>query len=333
MKRTYSQLNDDERRKLEQWRVAKISVDVIAEKLSRHRSTIFRELKRNHFQDHIMPHVTGYFFMVAKMKSATRRAKDRKLIRHFGLQELIIERVKAGWTPEQIAGRMRLEKAPVRVCQETIYRFVYSDEGRKHALWWYLPEHRRKRRKRGARKRTAPKFKRENSILFRPEIVAHRGEFGHWEGDLMLFKQKFGQTNVTSMVERLSRFTLILKNRDRRTRPIMDSLIHVLGALPVKARRSVTFDRGSEFIDWPHLQANVGIQTWFCDPQSPWQKGTVENTNRRARRWLPREIDPTTISESQLKSIYDGLNSTPRKCLGWKTPAEVFKEKVLDKAT
>ena len=94
MTRTYSQLSDDERRKLEQWRVAKISIDVIAEKLGRHRSTIFRELKRNRFQDIIMPHITGYFFMVAKMKSATRRAKDCKLIRHTGLQNLIIERIK-----------------------------------------------------------------------------------------------------------------------------------------------------------------------------------------------------------------------------------------------
>jgi transposase, IS30 family len=113
----------------------------------------------------------------------------------------------------------------------------------------------------------------------------------------------------------------------------MDTLIRVFGALPIIARRSVTFDRGSEFIDWPHLQAHVGMQTWFCDPQSPWLKGTVENTNRRARRWLPRELDPATITDSHLKAICDGLNSTPRKCLGWKTPAEVFREKVLDKTT
>ncbi len=131
MTRTYSQLSDDERRKLEQCRVAKIGIDVIAEKLGRQRLTIFRELKRNRFQDIIMPHITSYFFMVAKMKSATRRAEDCKLVRHTDRQGLIIERIKAGWTPEQIAGRIRLENAPVRVCQETIFRFVYSEEGRK----------------------------------------------------------------------------------------------------------------------------------------------------------------------------------------------------------
>ena len=88
----------------------------------------------------------------------------------------------------------------------------------------------------------------------------------------------------------------------------------------------------SEVMDWPHLQAEVGTQTWFCDPSAPWQKGTVENTNRRARRWLPREVDPSAISHQNLEVICARLNATPRKCLGWKTPAEVFKEKVLDQA-
>ena len=111
----------------------------------------------------------------------------------------------------------------------------------------------------------------------------------------------------------------------------MAKLVAVLGSLPFKARRSITFDRGSEFIDWPHLQAGAGVQTWFCDPRSPWQKGTVENTNRRMRRWLPRDIDPTTIADHQLRMICDRLNATPRKCLGWRTPAEVFREKVLDR--
>ncbi|MDB2408123.1 IS30 family transposase, partial [Jannaschia sp.] len=125
------------------------------------------------------------------------------------------------------------------------------------------------------------------SILFRPDTVAHRREFGHWEGDLMLFEQKRGQTNVTSLVERVSRFTVILKNPNKRTKPVMGKIMKAIRDLPHQARRSITFDRGSEFVSWPQLQAKIGTQTWFCDPSSPWQKGTVENTNRRARRWLP----------------------------------------------
>ena len=109
----------------------------------------------------------------------------------------------------------------------------------------------------------------------------------------------------------------------------MDGLVKVLQALPFTARRSITFDRGTEFTDWPYLQAGLGTQTWFCDPQSPWQKGTVENTNRRVRKWLSREVDPLTVSETELRDICNHLNATPRKCLGYKTPAEVFRQKVM----
>ena len=332
MKRPYKQLSLEERRKIEHWRAAKVSADVIAERLGRDRSTIFRELRRNHYQDADMPKVTGYFSVVASMKARSRRQKDRKLMRYPELRELIVERIKDGWTPEQIAGRLRYENAPVRVCQETIYRFVYSKEGMKEDLWWYLPEHRRKRRPRKGRTPKKPKINPELGIANRPAIISDRVQFGHWETDLMLFRRKFGLANVTSLVERVSRFTVLLMNGNRTTALVMGRLAQVMRTLPLTARKSVTFDRGSEFIDWPHLQAEVGTQTWFCDPSAPWQKGAVENTNRRARRWLPREIDPATISNHQLKMICDRLNATPRKCLGWKTPAEVFKEKVLDPA-
>jgi IS30 family transposase len=122
------------------------------------------------------------------------------------------------------------------------------------------------------RKRPPPKFAPELSILFRPDAVAGRREFGHWEGDLVQFRQKFGPANVTTLVERLSRFIVVLKHAEKRAKPIMAQIARALAPLPHAARRSVTFDRGSEFVDWSHLQAKVGAQTWFCDPQSPWQK-------------------------------------------------------------
>ncbi|MEP1961426.1 IS30 family transposase, partial [Tateyamaria sp.] len=145
----------------------------------------------------------------------------------------------------------------------------YSKDGMRDDLWWYLPTHRVARRPRRTRKRREPKFHRDVSILFRPDDVAHRRQFGHWEGDLMLFKQKLGQSNVTSLVERVSRFTVILKNSTKRTKPVMGKIIKAIKDLPHQARRSITFDRGSEFMNWPHLQAEIGTQTWFCDPSSP----------------------------------------------------------------
>ena len=282
----YTQLSLQERRRIEDWWLAKIPVADMARVLKRHKSTIFREIKRNFWADDSLPKkYAGYFGMAAHQRTQRRRSTQRKLIRHPDLCRRVIERIKQGWTPEQIGNRMIHEGAKLRVCQETIYRYIYSKEGMAQELWWYLPEHRKSRRPRRARKRLPPKFNRNVSILFRPDDVAHRRQFGHWKGDLMLFKQKLGQSNVTSLVERVS---------------------------------------------WLHLQAEIGTQTWFCDPSSPWQKGTVENTNRRARRWLPRKRDITALTDHDMKMISDRLNNTPRKCLGWKTPAEVFREKMME---
>lgn len=326
----YSQLSIMERRRIERWRHAKVPVDEMARVLKRCRSTIFRELKRNHFSDPCMPKCDGYYGAAAQLATANRRARQRKLIKHSELCKRVVERLKNGWTPEQIGNRMIHDQAPVRVCQETIYRYIYSREGMAQELWWYLPTHRMSRKPRRARKRQKPKFNRDVSILFRPDDVAHRRQFGHWEGDLMLFEQKLGQTNVTTLVERVSRFTVILKNPSKRTKPVMGKIIKAIKDLPHIARRSITFDRGTEFVSWPHLQAQTGTQTWFCDPSSPWQKGTVENTNRRARRWLPRKRDIRKLTDHEIKEISDRLNNTPRKCLGWKTPAEVFRENMLE---
>ena len=139
--------------------------------------------------------------------------------------------------------------------------------------------------------------------MHRPDVVRDRKQLGHWECDLIQFRKKFGKANVTSLVERVSRFTVFLRNNDRQSRAIMDGLIDVLGPLPHSARRSITFDRGTEFTDWPYLQAGLGVQTWFCDSQAPWQKGTVENTNRRARKWLPCPRCRSRFSENSQFSL------------------------------
>ena len=330
MGRRYVQLGVEERRRIERWRAAKVSPDEMARVLGRHRSTIFRELQRNHFVDRSMPKVVGYFAMAAQLQTADRRARHRKLARHDRLRETVEERLKAGWTPEQIAGRMRREGVLPRVCQETVYRHVYSKDGMRSELWWHLPNHQMSRRPRRARKRQAPRFGREVSILFRPEAVAHRTEFGHWEGDLVLFQQRFGQANVTSLVERVTRFAVLLKNTTKRSKPVMGKIAQAIGSLPLPARRSITFDRGSEFVTWPHLQAQTGTRSWFCDAQSPHQKGAVENTNRRLRRFLPREIDMRQLTDADIRTITDRMNATPRKCLEWRTPTEAFAEKMME---
>ena len=253
MKRTYSQIDLDERRKMARWRTAGISVDVIAEKLHRHRSTIFREQRRNAFEYREMPDLYGYYCVMANDMARERRAKLRKLARFSHLRQSVIERIMHGWSPQQIAGRLQLERHPISVSHETIYKFAYSSDGHAIKLWRHLPEHRARRRPRHARRRHGRRFTPDVNILYRPDVVADR-------------------KHVTSLVERVSRFAVFLRNNDRQSRPVMDGLIQVLQSLPHQARRSITFDRGTELTDWPYRQASIGAQTWFCDPHSPGRK-------------------------------------------------------------
>ncbi|KEJ87707.1 IS30 family transposase, partial [Sulfitobacter donghicola] len=203
-----------------------------------------------------------------------------------------------------------------------------SKEGMDQELWWYLPLHRKNRTPRRARKRQKSKFDRDVSILFRPDDVAHRRQFGHWEGDLMIFRREQGKANVASLVERKTRFAVLFRNNDRSSKHFMTRLMNIMEPLPQTARKSITFDRGIEFSGWRKLEPGIGTEAWFCDPQAPWQKGSVESLNKRARRYLPRDTPIAALSNRDIMAICDRLNGTPRKCLGWRTPAEAFAEEI-----
>ncbi len=204
MERTYSHIDLDERRKIARWRMAGLSVGIIAEKLGRHRSTIFREIKRNMFVDKVIPDLNGYYCVTAHDMACERRAKLRKLVRFSHVRQSVIDRIIHGWSPQQIAGRMRLERHPISVSHETIYKFAYSADGHAIKLWRHLPEHRARRRPRHARRKHGQRFSPDLNILRRPDVVADRKQFGHWECDLIQFRKKFGKANVTSLVERVS---------------------------------------------------------------------------------------------------------------------------------
>ena len=145
----------------------------------------------------------------------------------------------------------------------------------------------------------------------------------------MIFERAQGNANVATLVERKTRYTVLLRNNDRKSRPLMNRLIIEMSPLPADARRSITFDRGFEFTAWRELRQGMGTKAWFCDPQAPWQKGTVENTNKRVRRYLPRDTALLTLTNQSMKLICQRLNATPRKCLGYRTPAEAFREELL----
>lgn len=326
----YPHLSLEDRRRIAKWRGAKIPVPEIADRLGRAPSTIYRELKRNYYRDDELPQLNGYHAMIAQDVYEKRRALHRKLIVNPALMAAVREGLNAGWSPEQIAGRMRLERHSQRVSHETIYRYAYSKDGRAEKFYRHLPEHRRRRRPRGYRRYQRTNIQDAQSYSNRPSEIATRNAFGHWECDLMMFRKERGKVNVTSLVERVSRYAVVMRNEDRQSKPIMEKLIDGLSPLPADARQSITFDRGTEFAAWRRLKTGIGADSWFCDPSAPWQKGTVENTNNRLRRYLPRSTEPTALTNRYLRSICQRLNATPRKCLGYKTPAEVFESKLME---
>lgn len=322
------ELGIEERRRIERAMNAGMPVAEIARSLGCHRSTVYREIRRNRFTDEENPYLNGYYSSVAQTIAARRRHRRRKLVRDPLLLTSVVDRLRAGWSPEQIAGRLRRDGSGSYVCHETIYAWVYSDEGRERRLARFLPYRRKKRRVRLGRKPRAAVFPENRSIHQRPDAVAGREEFGHWETDLMIFQRSHGKANVATVVERKTRFVALYRNEDRRSRRVLGRLAGLLGPLPPSARRSVTFDRGLEFLAWREMTKATGIDVWFCDPQAPHQKGAVENSNGRVRRWLPPETPVADLADDALAKLCARLNATPRKCLGYATPAEAFAEEM-----
>lgn len=325
---TYRHLSLAERETIMSMRDRRMPVSRIAAELRRHPATIYRELRRNFFYD-VDAWYRGYFGRVAHQKAASRRIRGGKVSRDRKLAVHIAERLQQCWSPEQIAGRLRLESRDTgTVCHETIYQFVYGPEGRKLGLWSHLPRQRKTRRRRFARKPRGLKIPPANTIAERPPGIGKRDQFGHWEGDLIAFRKEFGKSNLTSLVERRSRYIVLARNPSRHSMGVMTGIEQHLAPLPQSLRRSITFDRGTEFSAYPTLKARLGVTSYFCKPSAPWQKGSVENSNGRVRRFLPLDTDITTLTDADLAAVTKRMNNTPRKCLGFRTPAEVIGEQL-----
>src|SRR4051812_7517945 len=254
---------------------ARRPVGEIAARLGRHPSTIHRELGRNRFRDGDRG-FCGYFPLNAQDLARRRRQRRRKLAADEGLRTHVTERLKAGWSPQQIAGRLRHEadRGPT-VCHETIYRHVYGPEGREDGLYRHLPKARRRRGSRYGRRPRSASIPRERWIENRPAEVGTREMFGHWEADLLIFRKEHGEANVTSLVERKSRFTFLLPNQDKRSAAVITGIADALRPLPEDARRTVTFDRGTEFAAYAALDRDLAVTSYSCDPHSPWQNDRV----------------------------------------------------------
>jgi len=323
MGRCYGQLSLNERIEIYRLHADGRSTRWIARFLGRSGSTISRELRRNSVPTKVWP--GGYDAVRAHKLAERRRRWDCrfKLARQPALRRLVRDRLAMGWSPEQIAGRLALEQRRTVISHESIYRYIYHRTAQKDYWHRLLPRAKSRRGRLGQRGGSPIRFfKNRRSLAERPPHVAARSTFGHWEADLMLFA-RYGQA-VLITHERRSRLLLISRQPNKAAGPVARSLLSQFGSLPADLRQTCTFDNGTEFAEHWRLTESIGMQTFFCDTHAPWQKGGIENAIGRLRRTLPRKTDLALCPDDDLNAYVRTYNNTPRKCLAFKTPAELF---------
>lgn len=323
MGKRYDHITIEERCEIARLRTEGFSMREIVAALDRSPSTITREIKRNNSES------GDYQPVYANQQSQARRWTGSKLERNSALRETVLSRLARGWSPEQVAGRLALDTGTHVISHETIYRFIYAQIARTKNYAWrqYLPRGKSKRGWRGRKGGSSASFiAYRRPLRERPEEANNRQTPGHWEADLMLFKS-YGQAILT-LHERHSRLLIAVRPPSKAAEPIAKAMADILVPLPPVWRQTVTFDNGTEFARHHELQA-FNIQTFFCDTYAPWQKGGIENAIGRMRRTLPRKTDLATLSNDRFTNLIQAYNNTPRKCLDFRTPAEVFWNRVL----
>lgn len=323
MGQNYEQLSLEERCTLSRLSQAGETIRQIAAAMGRAPSTIMRELKRNCGSQ------VGYQPSYADKQSKSRRWKGSRLLRDPELQKKVLTRLMQGWSPAQVAGRLKKENRSQVISYESIYRFIDAQIRRTKDFTWrhFLPRGKSKRGWRG-RKGGSPVDHIEGrvSIEQRPAYIDKRRQPGHWEADLMLFA-KYGQALLITH-ERHSRLLCFSRQPSKAAKPVVKKLTKLFKSLPPPLRRTLTLDNGTEFA-YHHRLHKLSMRTYFCDAHAPWQKGGIENSIGRMRRALPRKTDLVTLSDRRLLSVFRSYNHTPRKCLNYKTPAEVFTRDLL----
>src|SRR3984885_191586 len=303
------------------------SIRKIARHMERAASTVSREVKRHGGRS------------VYRASQADDRAWDSALrpkqcllARHSKLREMVASKLILDWSPEQIAGWLKTEypgHESMRVSHETIYRslFIQARGILKKELMDHLRSKRRMRRSRHSRifKDSRGQIPAAISIRERPAEVEDRAVPGHWEGDLLSGSKN---SYIATLVERHSRFAMLIKVPSKETEAVVAALSQHVRKLPARLKRSLTWDRGLEMAKHKDFTVATDVQVYFCDPQSPWQRGTNENTNLLLRQYFSRGTDLSGYSQAQLDQVSLRLNQRPRKTLGFQTPASKLQQSV-----
>jgi IS30 family transposase len=297
----------------------------IASKLGRAPSTISREMARNGGRD---------TYRAVQAEDAAwdraRRSKPCKLVENRSLAKIVSDKLRLLWSPEQIAGWLKHtypSDQSLHVSHETIYRslFIQARGALKKELLEHLRRTRGMRRSRHYTQKTAihGQIVDAVSISQRPACVEDRAVPGHWEGDLVFGS---GNSQIATLVERQTRYAMLVKLEGKDSQTVVNALIKNARKLPLELYKSLTWDRGTEMHAHKQFTMATDIQVYFCDPQSPWQRGSNENTNGLLRQYMPKGMNLSGLSQLQLNAIARQLNGRPRKTLGFRTPAEKFSE-------
>ena len=303
------------------------SIRSIAALLERAPSTISREIQRNGGQG-------CYRASLADQDAwdRARRPKTCKLAENRTLARIVAAKLQWLWSPEQIAGWLKCaypDDESYQVSHETIYRslFIQARGVLKKELQQHLRRTRAMRRSRHHTQKTGDhgRIKDTVSISERPATAEDRAVPGHWEGDLLCGTSS---SQIATLVERHSRYVMLVKIAGKDTETVINALIKNARKLPQEVYKSLTWDRGKEMADHKRFTLATDIQVYFCDPQSPWQRGTNENTNGLLRQYFPKGIDISDYSQAKLNAVARQLNSRPRKTLDYQTPVERFNQSV-----
>jgi IS30 family transposase len=314
-----------EREEISRGIVAGHSIRCIAMALGRSPSTVSRELQRNGGRQQ-------YRANRAEQAAWGRahRPKRCKLVANRALARIVARKLMLHWSPDQIAGwlkRIYPDDESYQVSHETIYRslFIQARGALKKELLQHLRSQRTMRRSRhkSLKGEGLGQITDTVSIRERPAAVEDRAVPGHWEGDL-LFGSKNSQ--IATLVERHSRYVMLAKVANKDSRTVIEALIKQARKLPRELYKSLTWDRGSEMAEHKRFTLATDIQVYFCDPRSPWQRGSNENTNRLLRQYFPKGMDISIYSQAKLNAVARRLNERPRKTLNYETPAQRFNQ-------
>jgi len=327
-KRASSHLTLSEREEIRVGLSAKKSIRAIAHSLNRSPSTISREIQRNRG--------SRYYKAVDANNRANRMAKRPKpclLEKNLELRDFVLEKLELKWSPEQISGWLKntvYRRKSMQISAETIYKTLYFRT--RNALHHLLVKHLRRSHSLRHGKRHSRKGERGTinivngiSIHERSKHIDNRRSVGHWEGDLVSGTKN---THIATLVDRKSRYTILLKLKGKDATSVNQALIEKFKEMPFKLGQSLTWDRGMELAKHADFTAETGTLVYFCDPQSPWQRGTNENTNGLIRQYFPKKTCLAQHSQEDLDHVAEQLNNRPRKTLKFKTPKQVFEKGV-----